>query len=105
MSEEIAWAAGDLAYWRQRAVRAESDVAALAAAIGAYISAGDTQARAQAWRAMRDLSETAHPAGALLAELHAARAVVELARDDRHSHELLALAVANYDEIRKQVQE
>jgi hypothetical protein len=101
MSEEIAQAAGDIAYWQERALNAEADAAALVLALRGRQTCkicggrgitwtdinGEAEAEACECRIFAD-EALAHPrpGAALLAELDAARELKGWARKWQHHH-------------------
>lgn len=68
MSEEIAAAIGDIAYWQQRAERAEADNAAL---LGILRDLDYTHSPERAQRLLDHVRESEHPGRALMADITA----------------------------------
>lgn len=68
MSEEIAAAIGDIAYWQGRAERAEADNAAL---LGILRDLDYTRSPERAQRLLDQVRETEHPGRALMADMTA----------------------------------
>jgi len=73
MSEEVAEAAGDIAYWRQRAEAAEADAAALRAALEGQLD--PTRTIRDRHMEAYQLLEIEHPGAALHRQLATAQAL------------------------------